>query len=63
MSKDFIQRVNDMGTNDNQPTGIHMPNLDENLTILDFLTTVDIDDSNASDESYPLTPKASNLQK
>lgn len=52
MSIDFIQRVNDIGTSDDQPAGIQMPDAEGKLTILDFLTNIMNDDSHSFDESY-----------
>ena len=52
MSDNFIQRINEMGAQDDQPAGIQLPDEDGNLTILDFLTPESDADSHASDESY-----------
>ena len=52
MSKDFRQRIDDMGTNDGQPAGIQISDKNGNLTIHDFLTPESNTNSHASDESY-----------
>ena len=52
MSKDFIERIDEMGGSDDQPAGMQLPDEDGNLTILDFLTPESDTDSHASDESY-----------
>ena len=52
MSKYFRQQIDEMGTSDDQPAGIQIPDTEGNLTILDFLTHKTDDDSHVSDESY-----------
>ena len=52
MSKDFIERINEMGTSNSQPAGIQIPDEDGNLTIPNFLTPESDADSHASDERY-----------
>ena len=47
MSKDFIERINEMGTSDSQPAGIQIPDENGNLTIHDFLSPESDADSHA----------------
>ena len=44
--------ISNMETSDDQKTGIQIPNMERNFTILDFLTTLRDYNSNESDESY-----------
>ena len=52
ISKDFRQRIDNMGTSDDQSAGIQIPVEDGNLTIFDSPTPELDADSHASDESY-----------
>ena len=52
MSKDFRERINEIGTTDFQPTGIQIPDEDENLTIHNFLTPEYDANSHTFDKSY-----------
>ena len=52
MLADFMDRINKMGKEDNSPDRIQIGDGEGYLTILDFLTEVRDDDSNASDESF-----------
>ena len=52
MTKDFIERINEMWTSISQPAGIQIPDEDENLRIHNFLTPESDANSHASDESY-----------
>ena len=52
MCQDFIDRITKMGVEYREPDGIQIGDANGNLMILDFLTEVGDDDSNASDKSF-----------
>lgn len=52
MSRDFIEKVNEMPIREGQLEGIQFDDHKGNITVLDFLINHREDDTNASDESF-----------